>query len=545
MAGGVFGIGTRALLAFKGGLATTGHNIANVNTEGYSRQRVEFTTETPSFIGAGHLGQGVKIGGIERIYDRFVVEQLRTSQSGFGRQQAFFDLARGVDNVLGDEATALSPGLQSFFNAVQEVANDPTSNAARQVMLTEGETLAARFQQLDQALADTGGRINGKLHSITGDINAYAQAIGDLNGDIANALAGGGSPPNDLLDQRDAVIEKLSSLVSVSVVAQDDGMANVFVGTGQSLVLGTQPATLVVAPMGEDPGHLDVGVQTPGALVKVTGLLSGGEIGGVLEFRDTVLDRSRNALGRIAIGLGRTFNAQHVQGIDLNGNPGQDFFSVPGPELYPGAANTGAIQVGVSDTSALSLDDYRLSHDGSNWVLNRLADGQAVAFASGSGTTADPYLVNGISLDLSLANPGDTFVIRPTRAGSAKLSVALSEGAEIAAGQAGSGVGDNTNALSLSGLQTALTMLGGASDYEGAYATLIGEVGTRTRQAEVSSAGQAKLLEGAQSRLSEISGVNLDEEAANLLRFQQAYEAAARVISTAETMFQSLLNAVR
>lgn len=545
MASGIYGIGTRALLAFKGGLTTAGHNISNVNTEGYSRQRVEFSAEVPEFVGSGYMGRGVKIGGIGRVYDRFVVEQVRTSQSGLGRQQAYFDLAKRVDNLLGDDATALSPGLQSFFNAAQEVANDPTSHAARQVMLTEGETLTARLQQLDGALEDAGARVNERLRNMAAEINGYAEAIGNLNADIASAMGGGGSAPNDLLDQRDAVIEKLSKLVSVSVVTQEDGMANVFVGTGQNLVLGTGTATLVVASMSEDPDLLDIGIQTPGAVVKVTEMLTGGELGGVLEFRDAMLDPTRNALGRIAIGLGSSFNDQHILGVDLNGDPGQAFFNVPGPEIFPGAANTGSIQVGFSDPGALTLDDYRLSHDGSNWVLQRLGDGQVVSFDSGSGTAADPYLVNGISLDVSAANTADSYIIRPTQSGAARLGVSLTDGAQIAARRPGAGVGDNTNALALVGLQTGLTMIGGSTDYEGAYTSLIGEVGTRTRQAQINSQGQSKLLEGAQTRRAEISGVNLDEEAADLIRFQQAYEAAARVITTAQAMFDSLLAAVR
>lgn len=543
---GILGISTRALMAFQNALTTTSHNIANANTEGYSRQRVGFATESPEFAGFGYVGRGVKIGDITRVYDQFVVEQVRTSQSSVNRDQTYLTLASDVDNLLADEATGLTPGLQSFFSSVQEVANDPTSAAARQVMLAEGETLAARFQNLDQALNDSRSRINAQMVNVTSEINSFAQAVADLNEDIAKAFAQGmGQAPNDLLDQRDAVIEELAQRVTVSVVNQDDGMANVFIGTGQSLVLGSDSARLVAAPLGEDPDYLDIAVEGQGDPVKITPLLSGGQLGGILEYRGQVLEPTQNALGRIAIGLADSFNAQHIQGVDLYGLAGSPFFSLPDPQILPASGNLGSLSVTFDDVSALSTEDYTLSHDGANWTLSRFPGGQSVPFESGTGSALDPYIVDGLSMDLSLADPGDVYLIRPTRSGGGDLSVVLTEGAQIAAGDPGQGVGGNGNALSLAGLQNGLPLLNGTASYEDAYAIVLGDVGTRTRQAEITASAQQKLLTESQTRRSSISGVNLDEEAANLIRFQQAYEAAARIVSAADTMFQSLLEAVR
>jgi flagellar hook-associated protein 1 FlgK len=548
----IYGISTRALLAFQNALSTTGHNIANVNTPGYSRQRVEFSTETPEFAGFGYLGKGVKIGDVRRLYDGFVVDRVRTSQSAYNQQQTYYELASEVDNLLGDSATAISPGLQSFFNAVQEVANDPTSAAARQVLLTEGETLSARFGQLDQALEDGRARVNARMTTVVSEINGYASSIAKLNEDIAAAQSrGDGHAPNDLLDQRDQLIEQLSEQVAVSTVPQDDGAINVFLGSGQTLVLGSDTTTLTAEPLGEDPDRLDIGLQGPGGTVRVTPFITGGTLGGLFEFRDQVLGPAQNALGRIAIGLADTFNTQHRQGLDLDGNTGADFFTLPQAQVIPNAANggPGPVQVAYDDVNQLSADDYRLSYDGANWALTRLADGQGVPFASGSGTGGDPYIVDGISIVVdSGAVAGDRYLIRPTRPGASGLGVAITENRQIAASDPAAGpgaVGDNGNALALAGLQGALTLASGTASFEQAYSALVGEVGTRTRQAEINANAQGKLLDQAQAERESVSGVNLDEEAANLLRFQQAYQAAAQVIATAEDMFNTLLNAVR
>ncbi len=548
----LLGISARALLSFQQGMNTTGHNIANVNTPGYSRQRVNLSNTPPDFSGYGYLGTGVQVDSVERIYDQFVIEQVRNSQSAYNEQQAYFDLARQIDDLLGDASTGLSPSLQAFFNGVQEVANDPTSTSARQVMLSEGENLVARFQQLDQRLGESRARVNDQMRTLVTEINDYASTIASLNEDIASALArSGGKPPNDLLDQRDVTIEKLSELISVSTIAQQDGMINVFVGNGQSLVLGTETTTLVAAPMSPDPDHLDIGFITPSGPAPITNIISGGKLSGLLEFRDNVLDPSQNALGRIAIGLTETFNEQHRLGMDLDGNPGQDFFIVPQTQVIPDSGNggSGPVIVGFDAVDQLTLEDYRLDYDGANWALTRITDGQSVAFASGSGTAADPYLVNGISIQVDpAAAAGDTYLIRPTRLGAATLGMALSDNRQIAAADPSAGpggVGDNRNALTLAGLQQALTLANGTDSINGAYTTLVADVGTHTRQAQLNASAQEGMLERAQAERESISGVNLDEEAANLLKFQQAYQAAAQVIATADLLFNTLIDAVR
>ncbi len=363
----LFRIGTSALMTYQQSLSTAAHNVANVNTPGYSRQSVELSTQRPDSMGGMYLGNGVQASAVRRAYDEFVVDQVRTSQSAFKHQETYMEMAQQVDSLLGDTETSLAAGLQDFFNAAQEVADDPTSSAARQVMLTEGQSLASRFHRLDQGLNDLGERINGQIHSTVDEINSMAAGIADLNDDIAVASSrGGGQPPSDLLDQRDALLEELSQRIAVSLIPQDSGAVNVFVGSGQPLVLENQASTLSTVPQDQDPTHLEITATGSSGDLVITDRITGGQLGGLLEMRDQVLKPSQNALGRIGIGLAAVFNQQHQKGIDLNGELGEDFFTVPQPQVTPNSDNTGSgpVVVSLNDASQLTTDDYQLSFDG-------------------------------------------------------------------------------------------------------------------------------------------------------------------------------------
>jgi flagellar hook-associated protein 1 FlgK len=628
----LLGIGSKALEAFQTALGVTGHNIANVNTPGYSRQRVDFDTRQPEYVGVGFMGTGVKVGAISRVYDSFVVEQVRTNQSAFTQQQTYFERAKQIDNLLGDTATTLSVGLQSFFNSVHEVANDPTSTAARQVMLTEAQTLTSRFHQLNQSLEDSRTRLNRQLRDTVDEINSLSDSIASLNADISVALARSNSePPNDLLDQREALLEELSQRVAVTAVLQDDGTVSVFIGSGQSLIIGDQVSTLAASALGQDNDQLDIGITTSNGLVPITNLISGGRLAGLFEYRSQVLDPSQNALGRIAVGMSVAFNAQHRRGMDLGGDIGRDFFASPQATVLPDTDNggPGPVTVNFNDISKLTTEDYRLGYDGVAWTLRRVSDGQVVPFDSGSGTSADPYIVDGISIVTDpAAQAGDVYLIQPTRDGAAQVGVAIDDNRHIAAAgavqadaassntgdgqistaqvldpsdpdlltpvdivfdtpnsfqidgsgpsisytagadidyngwrvqitgnpQAGDtftvtsndgGVGDNGNALQLAALQQLLIMADGTASLDNAYTTLMADVGTKTRQAEINANAQQRLLEQSQADRESVSGVNFDEEATKLIQFQQAYQAAAQVIAVADSMFETLINAVR
>ena len=627
-------IGLSGLLAFQRSLTTTAHNVANVSTPGYSRQDVNLRASPAEYIGVGYLGTGVETGQVRRIYDGFVSAQVRTYTTTQGQFEMFHALSSQVNNLLGDPNAGLSRELQRFFSAVQGVANDPSSVPARQVMLSAGEGLAERFHSLDRALTDLRDGTNSLLQESVKDVNDLAGAVASLNHQIVLAQgAAGGASPNDLLDRRDALIQQIAGQVTVSTIPQPDGSVSLMIGNGQALVLGDRANSLSLARSTVDPAQMEIAFNSGQSSVVVTRQMSGGKIGGALDFTRQVLDPAQNALGRVAIAVGQSFNAQHREGMTLDGQLGGDFFSLEDPAVVPNTYNTGgaALAVTVSDPGALTTSDYELGFNGANYTLTRLSD-RSVQTLSGAG----PFVVEGLTIDVSgAANPGDRFLIRPTRGAAAGLQVALTNtsqiaaaapirtraspgnlgGAVISAGEVldvtdpallnslriqfnnppdtfdvidvttsttllsgvaytsggdidvnglrvqisgnpqaadtftvernAGGVGDNRNALLLGALQSKPILEGGTASVGAAYGQLTSNVGSTTRSAETNRDAQAALLAQAQQARDAASGVNLDEEAANLLRFQQLYQAAAQVISVSDSVFQSLIDAVR
>ncbi|MGD8591110.1 MAG: flagellar hook-associated protein FlgK, partial [Chromatiales bacterium] len=242
---GILNIGTTALTSFQRSLATTGHNIANANTEGYSRQRAEFATQVPQLLGAGWIGSGVQVVSIDRLYDNFIATQMRTAQSSASEHEIYFDHASRIDNVLADPNVGLDPAMQQFFGAMHVLADDPTSVSSRQLLLSESESLVDRFHDLSRQFNNARDQLNEELELLSDEINSLASSLARVNQNIVEAKgASGGDEPNDLLDEREKLLNELAKRVNISTVPQDDGAWNVFIGKGQSLVIGSDAATL-------------------------------------------------------------------------------------------------------------------------------------------------------------------------------------------------------------------------------------------------------------------------------------------------------------
>jgi flagellar hook-associated protein 1 FlgK len=564
MAGGLLGIAASGLLAAQRALATTGHNISNANTEGYSRQRVDLSERDPTLTSGGYIGNGVNIDSVSRSYDSFLNTQMRTSLSGSGAADAYAEMASRIDSTLGDKSSGLASPLQSFFDAAQAVADDPSAIAARQVMLTQADSLAQRFNTLNTQFDTLRSQAQQTLSSDVDEVNTLASGIASLNTQIVNATSiANGQPPNDLLDQRNLLLEKLSGKVDTSVLSQKDGSINVFIGNGQSLVMGSASNKLQVQASAYDGRVQDIAIQTgdQGSIV-ITQSLTGGEMGGLLKFGQEVLDPAQNSLGRIAAGLGLAVNAQHVQGTDLKGNPGGNFFTDPTTPLdswFPKQGNTGDAQVSVAfdNTAAtattaangpaqLTASDYRLDFDSAGQaVLTRLSDNTHFTDnPTGSGNFQADGLKIGIATGTAAA--GDSFLIKPFSTAAGTLKPAINDPNQIAAaGPEPTGPGDNTNARALANLQTTKGLLDNKATFQGAYTQLVGESGVKSRAAKLDSTAQENLLNQVTQSRESVSGVNLDEEAANLVRFQQAYQASAQLIPALTSTFEALLSAVR
>ncbi|MBA3023896.1 MAG: flagellar hook-associated protein FlgK [Gammaproteobacteria bacterium] len=633
---GIYGIGVSALRAAQAGMASTSHNIANANTPGYSRQEITQAAGQAQNTGSGYFGQGVDVTSVVRRYDQFLSQQVLEAQTSSSSLNTQYGLSQQLTNLFGDSTGGLTPTLQDFFGAVNDVATAPESIAARQTMMGSAQSLVNRLNTLDQRANEIRDGLNGQISNSVNSINSYAKQIAVLNEQIVQLQARTpGQPPNDLLDQRDQVINQLSQEIRVTAVTQYDGSMDVFIGSGQSLVVGNSLSSLRVVTSQTDPSSLEVAYSNNGNVSRMQqSALQGGNLGGYLDFRQNVLDPAVNALGRIAIGVADTFNQQHQQGMDLKGAMGGEFFTMAAPRVTPSGANTGtAALVSTFDSSAaLTGEDYNVRFDGTNYnVTNASTNATLASFTVAQLATAQVVPGTGITLQLSggAAVAGDTFGLRPTVDGARGIALNVTDPTKIAAAVpvrsntpltnlgtgaianttvvppldanlqqpititfdtppttytvSGTGapagpqaytdggtitingwttkitgtplagdeftVGPNNNAstdggnmLKLASLQTAYTMVNSTTSFQGAYGQLISQVGTQTRELQVTSTAQNSMLSQVTKAQQSVSGVNLDEEAANLMRYQQAYQAAAKAMSIAGNMFDTLLS---
>ncbi|MEM9057257.1 MAG: flagellar hook-associated protein FlgK, partial [Pseudomonadota bacterium] len=428
--------GISGLLAFRSALDATGHNIANVNTPGYSRQSVTLESRLPVATDGALIGSGVQVGSVERSFNQFLAAEVRLSMTSFGRLDSFASLANRVDSLVSEFTSGIGPGLQDMFDALQAVADDPASLPARDVLLGSATALTERFQSLSANYDQLDNEVDSRVRDSVNTINDLASSIADLNGRIALARSSNGrQEPNELLDQRELLIQELSGMVALTTNEQEDGSINIFIGNGQTLVIGNQTSELGTVPNAFDPTSLEIvyrgggGADTP-----ITASLVGGSLGGLLDFRREMLDPARNELGRIATAMSESFNALQQGGMDLNGELGQDMFSIAGPRVLGSSANTGAgtVDVTIASTSELTVNDYILAFDGTNHTLINAQSGQAVPM-TGSGTAVDPYVVDGLEIVTAGMAAGDQFRIEPTASGAATLTLELDDANEFAA----------------------------------------------------------------------------------------------------------------
>lgn len=549
---GILGTALSGLMAFQRALDTTSHNIANVNTEGYSRQRVELSANTSSFEEGNYYGHGVNAAAVTRNYDQFIAGQLNSSSSAFGESDTLSALATRVDNIVASAATSLAPALKSFFSSVNGVATDPTSMTARQAMTSEAQSLSSQFNNLSNRFDELRNQANSQMQNTVDDINLYADSLASLNGKIAleSSRFGGREMPNDLLDQRDALITKLSEKVSISTLPQQDGTVNVFIGKGQSLVLGANTVKLSMTASTADPSRKEITLEGRNISKDITG----GELSGAIKFRDQILEPAQQQLGLVAAGVAVQLNTMHKTGFDLNGDPGTDMFSLGSPALeVPVAAKPGSVgnitaTYDPATIGQLTPSDYELSYDGSSFSLKRLSDNTVTNF---SGKPPSTIVGPGFSISTGATiAANDSFLIKPTYNAAKKITPLITDPTKIAAagttgGPGSPNPGDNTVALSMAGLENVPALAGGKSTLGGAYTQLVSQVGTSTHSATVNNAAQQVLLNQAKQDRESLSGVNLDEEAANLIKFQQSYQAAAQVVTVANSIFDTLIGALR
>ena len=663
----IFGISVSGLLSNQAALNTTSHNIANANTEGYSRQRVSLTPKLPEFLGGNFFGSGVEVGQVKRIFDQTHQLEIQSATANFMRLESFVAQANRVDGLLADSQNGLNSSIQSFFTALQTVVNDPASIGARQVMLGQTQGLVAKFDSIHAQLDSQIAQVNTNIDSLAKEITSLGQSVASFNNQIAGS-SGNAAP--DLLDQRDLAVTRLSELVSVQTTQQSDGSLNVFIGSGQSLVVGSLANSLVASANTQNPRSMSLSLVAGSSSIDITNNISGGQLGGAISVVEEIIEPSFNTLGRVAISIADAFNRQNQLGMDLNNNLGGNIFTdindptIAASRVSADVNNTGTVNlsIDIDDPSLLTDSNFTLFLQGGNYQLVDQTTNSTIATFAPPAVLPDTVQIASIGISINFlsgaAINGDSFEIQPVRNFSSDFSVVITTAEQIAAAspvrgeqaqtnigsgsisgisvtdtttvqftgvpndlnppiriefdsppgvpgefsifdisggapvllaggfagyipnqdnnmlalagppfnaygyevtlsgdpQAGdsfdinynnNGFGNNENAALLADLQQQNGLDNGQSNFQQAFSRIIGRVGVSTQSAQINRNAAESILFQAQERRESLSGVNLDEEAANLLKFQQAYEASAQVISVARTLFQTVLDAVR
>lgn len=540
------------LLAVQRALTTTGHNVSNANTEGYSRQTVNLSARTPQFIGNGYVGTGTQVQSITRSFDQYVESQLRDVTSDNSRLQFVSDIASQVTTLLGDTESGIAQGTQAFFGAASDVAANPTDITARQAYLNEASALTDRFNQLDGRLADLDARIGQQANAISREVNTFAEEVASLNDKISRAYAQDPNAlPNDLLDRRDQLVRDIAERVNIRVNDDGAGSLNLAVGSGQSLVTGGV-ATELQAVNGAAGLTVRIGDRT------ITERVTGGQLGGMIETQNALITPLRNELGRAALVLTQEANAIQEAGYDLDGNAGQPLFTTGGfsPSVSVDGRNDGdgSASGSIADATLLTDARYEARFDGTNWSVRRQDDpGTELASVGPAGSTT---AIPGLDITFSgTPQAGDLLYIDPAAGAAGRIETTLGDPRDVAAA-GGDGGGnslgnrDNTQIEAMAGLANR-TLVGqtgvGAADGQtlgGALSSAVSKAGSVARTAEMQGESAQASLDNLVARQQSVSGVNLDEEAANLLKYQQQYQALARTISISGNLFQSVLDAV-
>jgi flagellar hook-associated protein 1 FlgK len=543
------------LNAAQAGLATTSHNINNATTVGYNRQRVMTSTAGAQATSNGYIGRGVQVDTVVRSYDSFLYKQLVGAQGSGAQLQAQLDQVSQVNNLFADRTVGIAPGLTNFFTSMNAVASKPADPAARQDLLGKANSLATQIRSAYTEMQNQREGLNTQITSTVEQVNSYLARIDDLNTQISLATGkAGNGPPNDLLDQRDLAVAELNQLVGITTYEQGDKINISLAKGGQSLLSGTTIYPLQAVPSTKDAGRTVLAYTLPAGSGKTVSVelsdneVTGGKLGGLLQFRSSSLDVMQAQLGQMAVGLAMSFNEQHKQGLDQNGNPGTDFFSISSPQGVPNTLNKSNAQISGQFTNLNNINakDYEISFDGTNYQVLRMPEGSQVYNGPATGTPPNATLnmENEMGVTLTINAPpqaGDKWSLSPTRDAARDINVLIQDPERIAAADAEGGDANGKNALKLAQLQTAKVLGHGTMSTTDMFGQVVNTVGVQTAQAKSAATAQANLIKQTAAAQQSVSGVNLNEEYVSLSLYQEQYQASARIIDVASTVFDTLL----
>ncbi len=543
------------LNAAQAGLATTGHNINNATTVGYNRQRVMTSTAGAQATANGYIGRGVQVDTVVRSYDSFLYKQLVGANGSGAQLQAQLDQVSQINNLFSDRTVGIAPGLTNFFTSMNTVASKPADPAARADLLGQANSLTTQIRSAYSEMQKQREGLNSQISTTVDQVNSYLTRIDDLNQQISLAAGkAGGSPPNDLLDQRDQAVMELNQLIGITTYEQGDKISVSLTKGGQSLLSGNTIYPLQAVPSSADAGRTVIAYTLPAGTGKTIAVemndteISGGKLGGLLQFRASSLDVMQNQLGQMAVGLALSFNEQHKQGLDQGGNPGTDFFSIGSPQSVPNTANKSNAQISgeFTDLANVNAKDYEISFDGTNYQVVRMPEGSQVYNGPATGTppTATLNLESEMGVTLTINAPpqaGDKWSLSPTRNAARDINVLITDPDKVAAADLDGGDANGKNALKLAQLQTSKVLSHGTMSINDMFAQVVNTVGVQTQQIKTAATAQVNLIKQTTAAQQAVSGVNLNEEYVSLSLYQEQYQASARIIDVASTIFDTLL----
>ena len=535
-----FSIIKNALLATQKSVSVVSHNIANANTEGYTKQRPVLENTGPVEMGGLSFGYGVDVITIERVYDSFLAIQVRDAISDsqyFGTKS---DVIRGVEGILNDiDGGGLSAAMDDFFNAVEDVATNPASSPERVSLLSRAALLTDTFNSIDRRIRDNLKNIDKGIESAVDEINDLATRIRDINLKIRYSEAGGATP-NDLFDKRDYLLDQLAELVEIKTSVKETGELDIYLGGGVPIVVGDR--VFDFSAEFEPTGDVKLMVGD----TRVDSFIESGRLKGLIDGRSVVKD-GLERLNLLAAALTKEVNLQHRAGYGLDGSTGNDFFSLPPVTVDPVNVQGGAGFVGgsVTNLSAVTLDDYEIRFiDSSTYNVVNITD-NTIVVSGATYTSGSPIVFDGISvtiMDIS-GTPvsGDRFRVSITAEAASNMSVSLTDGDKFAAASSSTTLpGDNTNALTIAGLRDQNLIEG--TTFAEYHSSTLAQIGIAAKGAETAYKAQNVVTEQLRMERESVSGVSLEEEAMKLIQLQRAFEAAARVMNVADEMFEILVN---
>ena len=534
---GLLQIGKSALMASQVAINTTSHNIANVNTPGYNRQEVILSVAIPSPSGNGYIGNGVTVESIKSSYDQFLQAQLVSQQQTYGRSDVLNQSMNQIQQIFNDaQGTGISSYLTDYFNAWNQVSANPEGQTERSLLLQKADSLVRAMQQAESAVSDVISNNNSSIDGTVAQINSLASNVAQLNDAIVRAEGGANSgSANDLRMQRDNVLNTLANLTELSYYTNPDGSVNVTVGT-RNLVEGTK--TNLLSSSMNNSGTRSLSLDN----VDVTSLVTKGQLGGMLAANTSIQSGPLFSLRRLAAALTKEVNLQHQSGFGLDGSNGNNFFNPL--QLNLAANSAGATIAGaITSPASLTLDEYTIQFDPTATNYSVLDKQTGATVATGAYSSGSPIAFNGIQVTITGAvTAKDTFTLSPLTDAVKNLSVAVTSTDKIAASSTLAGIpGNSVNASAMAKLANNPLMDLGNSSLSGYYGGIVSSVGSRSAAASDTLKFDGSILGQIRNNRESVSGVSLDEEATNLIQFQRAYEAGAKIITVANDLMQTLM----